>query len=255
MRDHDIDHVEHRRLRLADRQSADRVAVKVHLDEPLGAEHAQILFRPALDDAEYRPARLMAEGALRPLGPSEREAHRALGLFVRTRQSHALVELHLDVRAQKTLDFHRTLRRQLVARPVDMRLEGHAALGELAQLGEAHHLKAAGIGENGMGPVHEFVQAAKRRDPLGSGRQHQMIGVGQHDVVAERPDRVRIHGLDGRGGANRHEGWRSNDAARRRDRAGTRVAVSRMHGEGKIGAQGRASIVLTSARVKRHASP
>ena len=120
-----------------------------------------------------------------------------------------------------------------MARPVDMRLEGHAALGELAQFCEAHHLEAAGVGENGMRPVHEFVQAAERRDPLRSGRQHQMIGVGEHDIVAERPDRARIHRLDGGGGADRHEGRRPDDAARGRDRAGTRVAVGRMDREGK----------------------
>ena len=169
MRDHGLDHVEHRRLRLADRQPADRVAVKVHVHERLGAEDAKIFFRAPLDDAEDRPARLLAEGLFRPLGPSEREAHRALGLVMRNGQSHALVELHLDVRAQKTLHLHRSLGRQFVARSVDMRLEGHAALAELAQPGEAHHLKAAGVGEDGMGPVHEFVQAAERRDPLGPG--------------------------------------------------------------------------------------
>ena len=47
---------------------------------------------------------------------------------------------------------------------VDMRLEDDAALVELAQLGEAHHLEAAGIGEDRMRPVHEPVQAAERGD-------------------------------------------------------------------------------------------
>ena len=139
---------------------------------------------------------------------------------------------------KQTLHLHRTLGRELVPRSVDMRLEGHAALGELAQFGEAHHLKAAGIGEDGMGPVHEFVQAAERRDPLGSRRQHQMIGVGEHDVVAKRPHCIRVHGLDGRGGADRHEGRRADDAARGRDRADARFAVGGVDGEGKLGAHG-----------------
>ena len=89
-------------------------------------------------------------------------------------QSHAFVELHLDVRTEKALHIHRTFGRQLVARSIDMRLEGHAVLGELAQFCEAHHLKAARIREDGMRPVHEFVQAPERRDPLGPGRQHQV---------------------------------------------------------------------------------
>src|SRR6202020_2520919 len=85
MRDHDVERVEHRRLRLADRQSADRIAVKVHLDERLGAEQAKVWFRAALDDAEDRPARLFAEGLLRTLGPSKREPHCALDLVIGAR--------------------------------------------------------------------------------------------------------------------------------------------------------------------------
>ena len=73
-----------------------------------------------------------------------------------------------------------------MARAVDMRLEGHAALVELAQLGERHDLEAAGIGEDRPGPVHEVMQAAERGDALGARAQHQMIGVGEHDIGAER---------------------------------------------------------------------
>ena len=256
MRDHDVDHLQHRRLRLTDRQSPDRVAVKVHLGESLSAEDAKIVFCAPLNDAEYGAARLLAKGALRTLRPSERKAHRTLGLLMRARQPHALVELHLDVRAQKPLDFHRTLGRQFVPRSVDMRLEGHAALAKLAQLGEAHHLKAAGIGEDRMGPVHEFVQAPERRDPLGPRSQHQVIGVGEHDVVAELPHRIRVHGLDGGGGADRHESRSADHAARHGDGADARCAVGRLDGEGEFGAHRLSSgEVARVARVKRHASP
>ena len=87
-----------------------------------------------------------------------------------------------------------------------------------------------------MRPVHELVQAPKRGDPLRSGRQHQMVGVAEHDVVAERPHRVRRHGLHRRGGADGHEGRRANDAARRRDGAKARSPVGRLHREGEFGA-------------------
>ena len=43
------------------------------------------------------------------------------------------------------------LRRQLDHRAVDMRAEGDAALRDLAQLRERHHLEAAGIGEDRPG--------------------------------------------------------------------------------------------------------
>src|ERR1700722_19680435 len=105
--------------------------MKAHLDERLGAEQAKIFLRASLNDAEDRVARLLAESVLRALGPTEGEAHRALDLFVSAGQPHALVELHLNVRAEKALHLHRTLGRQLVARSVDMRLEGHPALAEL----------------------------------------------------------------------------------------------------------------------------
>ena len=34
-----------------------------------------------------------------------------------------------------------------------------------------------------MRPVHELVQAAEGGDPLGSGSEHQVIGVREHDIA------------------------------------------------------------------------
>ena len=34
-----------------------------------------------------------------------------------------------------------------------------------------------------MRPIHEAVQTAERRDAFGAGAQHQVIGVGQHDIA------------------------------------------------------------------------
>ena len=112
-------------------------------------------------------------------------------------------------------------------RAVDMRPEGHALLVDLAQLGERHHLEAAGIGQDRPRPVHELMQAAERCDALGAGPQHQVIGVGEHDIGAERLHRLRMHRLDRRRRADRHEGGRADLSARRRDRAGARRAVGR----------------------------
>ena len=95
--------------------------------------------------------------------PAQREPHRALGLLERAGQADAFVELHLDVGAEQPLDLHRAFGRQLMSRAVDMRLENDAALVELAQLGEAHHLEPAGIGEDRVRPAHELVQAAEPR--------------------------------------------------------------------------------------------
>ena len=61
------------------------------------------------------------------------------------------------------LNFDRPFRRQHVPRAVEMRLERGAFLGDLADLGEAHHLEAAGVGEDRPLPAHEFMQAAELR--------------------------------------------------------------------------------------------
>ena len=47
-----LDHRQHHRLRFADRQAADRVAVKADLDQPASAGAAQLGHIAALDDAE-----------------------------------------------------------------------------------------------------------------------------------------------------------------------------------------------------------
>ena len=63
-------------------------------------------------------------------------------------------------------------------------------------------------------PVHEAMQAAKRRDALGAGTQHEVIGVGEHDIGAERLHRLRVHRFHRRRRADRHEGGRANFSAR-----------------------------------------
>ena len=191
MRDARLDHGQHHLLRLADGEAAERIAVEAHVDQRLGARAAQRRACAALDDAEERMAGLRAERDLASLRPAQRKPHGALDLGLRRRQLHTFVELHLDVGAEQALDLHRALRRQMMPRAVDMGLKGHAAFVELAQLRERHDLKAAGIGEDRPWPVHELMQAAERGDALGARPQHQMIGVGEHDIGAERMDILR----------------------------------------------------------------
>ena len=124
------------------------------------------------------------EGVARAFGPAQRQLHSALGFFLLGGKLDALVELHLDVGTEQTLDVDGALGRQHVARAVDVRLEAHALLAHLADARQRHDLKAAAIGEDGPVPAHEVVQAAKARDALRPGAQHQMIGVGEHDVGA-----------------------------------------------------------------------
>ncbi len=124
---------------------------------------------------------------------------------------------------------------------VDVRLEGGALLGDLADRGEAHDLEAARVGEDRAAPAHEGVQAAEARDALGAGPQHQVVGVAEHDVRPGRraPASGPIHRLHRAGGADRHEGGRANDAAGCCDLAETRRPVLGDEAVGEGGHSGR----------------
>ena len=207
-----------------------------------------------LMDAEERVPRPVAEGGLRPLGPAHRQAHRARDLGLVRRQGRAFVEAHHDVAAQKPLDLHAALGAQMMPRSVHLAAEGHALLGQFAQVGEAHHLEPAGIGQDRVRPVHEPVQPAQPRDALGAGAKHEVIGVAEHDIGPERPDLLGIHPLPWRRRADRHEGRRADDAVRRRQAAGAGRAVGRQEFE-MIGQAHAALIAQPYARNNRLASP
>ena len=215
------------------------------------ASFPQIGVDAPLHDAEQGLA-LRARGGesvLAPFGPAERQVERGLGLVARGGIWRALVEHHLDVGAEQALHTNSALRRQLDGGAVDVGLEGDAALVDAAELGQRHDLIAAGVGEDGLLPMHEFVQAAELGDALGAGPEHQMIGIGEDDIGAARRHVLGEHGLDRRPGANRHEGRGADDAAGRGDQPGPRRAVPRLdrkgealsHGAGRAGLRRQAS--------------
>ena len=108
-----------------------------------------------------------------------------------------------------------------------MRAERDALIAELAQLRQRHDLEPAGIGEDRVRPVHEAVQSAERRDPLGARTQHQVVGIAKDDIAACGPDLLGTQTLDGRLGTDRHEGRRAHDAVGGRYLAAARLAVGR----------------------------
>ncbi len=176
-----------------------RVALEADLGQAARALLAQGLIVAALHDAEQRAAgqrhsRRRACSA-RPNAASSFMARSISALL--GRQPHAFVELHGDVGTEQNLHFNGALGRQLHHGAVEMRTERHALLRDFAQRGERHHLKAAGIGEDRIRPAHEAVQPAERRDALGGRAQHQMIGIGQHDVDARGADVVVMNAFDG----------------------------------------------------------
>ena len=182
-----------------------------------------------------RPGGACSNARLQRSRPGEREPHAALDLGQRSRQLHALVELHDDVGTEQRLDLDRALGRELVRRAVEVGAECHARVLDLAQARERHHLEAAGIGKDRQRPVHEAMQAAERGHALGARPQHQVIGVGEYDVGARRPHLIRIHALHGRLGADRHERRRAHPSVRGGDLAQPRGAVGRQQFEEKAG--------------------
>src|SRR5690606_29434152 len=96
---------------LAHGEPTNGIAGGIHADEHLRRAPPQIVLDAALDNAEQRLSRLreaaiqiLRECHLATLGPAQRKLHRARRLGMSRRQLDALVELHLDVRTEQTLD-------------------------------------------------------------------------------------------------------------------------------------------------------
>ena len=101
------------------------------------------------------------------------------------RKGGAFIQDHGDGGVELVLQVHADGRRQPMTAAVDMGLEGHAVPVDFPQRGQRHDLEAPGVGQDGARPVHEAMQAAQARDPVGAGPQHQMVGVTE-DALACR---------------------------------------------------------------------
>lgn len=66
-------------------------------------------------------------------------------------------------------------------------------------------MEATGVGQNGVGPVHEFVNTAQFFDDLGAGAQIKMVVVGENDVGANGFQICPGEGFDGGIGAYGHK--------------------------------------------------
>ncbi len=65
-----------------------------------------------------------------------------------------------------------------------MAFESHPIFIDLAHLGQGKDLEAAGIGQDGVGPVHKLMQAAHLCHQVRAGAQVEMIGVRQNQAGA-----------------------------------------------------------------------
>ena len=114
--------------------------------------------------------------------PADGAVHGLARIFVADGIFGALVEHHQDVAAEGELGVHGGFGREFVRVAVEVGLEDHAFVGDLAQAGEAEDLESAGIGEDGARPRHEAVQSAHGADQVRAGAEVKMIGVGQQDA-------------------------------------------------------------------------
>ena len=195
---------------LPHRQPAHRVAVEADLHGALGRFGPQLLVDAALHDAELALAGsgvgVGEEGAAGPAGPGGRAVGRLgddgpLGAGVR-----AHVKDHGDVGADQGLDLDGPLRGEHAGGAVvDGGEPGPVVVHLRAQ---REDLVAARVGEHVPGPVGEAVDAAEAGHGLGAGPQHQVIGVGQHHLDAQRLQVGRTQMGHRPPGADRHEARR-----------------------------------------------
>ena len=214
MRLHGADDLVHDLGGFAHSQAAQRIAVQVILGDLFHVLHAQVQVGTALVDAEQQLIRvdglpLMFQAGhlgLAAQQPAGGAGTAVFGVIILGRVFDALVKGHGDGGAQVCLDLHALLRahKDLVA--VQVGMEGHALLGNVAQLGQAEYLKAAAVGQNGAVPAGKLVQAAHIGHDLVAGAQMQVVGVAQHDLGA---DILEVKGgkaaLDGAGSGDIHK--------------------------------------------------
>ena len=93
-----------------------------------------------------------------------------------------------------------------------MRTEFDAVGFDFANGGEAEDLEAAGVGEDGVWPVDEFVEAAGSADDVHSGSDIEVVSVAENDLSAELAQFARIDGFDATLSADGHEDGSVDDA-------------------------------------------
>ena len=202
-------------VRFADGETADGVAGKIESDKVIGGFAAQMRVRAALNDAEHHltlRVSVLAEIFERASGPCEGARGGGGGAVFGGGGFDAFIEYHDDVGAEGKLDFDGAFGREEMFGAVDVRAEGDAVVGDFAKIGEAEDLVAAGVGDDGMRPGHEFMEAAQFANQSGAGAKIQMVGVGEDDLRAEGFEGFLREAFNRAERTNGHERGRVDDA-------------------------------------------
>ena len=193
---------------LADAEPADAVAVEVELGRsPAPTRRAARRPMPpwTMPNSAWSSRRWAARAWL---GPRRRALDRQPDHVWRRRQRRADVEHHLDVGAEQLLHADGALRREPVGRAVVGAAEGDAVVVDLRL--EREHLVPAGVGERqARASRRSCPSPPKSGDRLRAWAQHQVVGVAEHDLDAERAVVGRGEVLDRATRADRHEARRA----------------------------------------------
>jgi hypothetical protein len=88
------------------------------------------------------------------------------------------------------LDIDGAFRREEVRVAIEVGVEEHALFADFAEFVETEDLEAAGIGEDGAGPGHKFVETAEAFDAFVAGAKEEVVRVGEDDFGVEIVDEI-----------------------------------------------------------------
>ncbi len=135
------------------------------------------------------------------------------------------------------LDIDGALGRQTMGGAVDVGLELRAVFGDPPPFGEAEHLIAAAVGQDGTVPPDESMEASEPSYELVAGAQVEVVGVAEDDLGARFLDVLEERSLHRALRPHRHERGRMDDTVRRLELAepGTSVGTRARRNETESG--------------------
>ena len=196
-----VEHSVHLLFGLAHTQTTNSIAWKPKARQEPSTLLAQVSENAPLYNAKEGlvAASLRRLAALSP-GVGARQSLLVVGSIARL---GAFVQDHDYVRSQLLLHADHHLGAEKVARAIYVGAKLDTILGDLALSGQAEHLEATRIGQDGAIPAHKAVQSAHLGHQVRSGTQIEVIGIAQDQLDPQFSKIPRIEGLDCRLGANR----------------------------------------------------
>src|SRR5947208_16221031 len=138
--------------------------------------------------------------------------HTPRGIIITTRPRQTFIQHHGYVAAERGLNFHRDLRRNESRRPIDVILEMHAFLRDLAQFHQRKNLVTTAVSQDRPIPIHKSMQSTKVPNHVESWPNEQVISIPEDDLGVEFAKLARADGFDAALGSYRHERWRFDQA-------------------------------------------